>query len=64
MALRALNSVIAANYNKEATDPMLAGDILMFSSDIMVRQFTHEHSSLAYVPMMVLELTQPVSIPP
>jgi hypothetical protein len=33
MALRALNSVIAANYNKEATDPMLAGDILMMSTD-------------------------------
>ena len=33
MALRALNSVVAANYNKEATDPVLAGDILMFSTD-------------------------------
>jgi hypothetical protein len=33
MALRTLNSVVAANYNKEATDPMLAGDILMVSAD-------------------------------
>lgn len=32
MALRALNSVVAANYNKLTTDPILAGDLLMFNT--------------------------------
>lgn len=32
MALRALNSVVAANYNKLSADPVLAGDIVAFSS--------------------------------
>ena len=32
MALRALNSVIAANYNKLSIDPVLAGDIVAFST--------------------------------
>jgi len=30
MALRALNSVVAANYNKLSSDPILAGDILAY----------------------------------
>jgi hypothetical protein len=31
MALRALNSVVAANYNKQSTDPVLAGDLVAFN---------------------------------
>lgn len=32
MALRALNSVVAANYNKLSAAPMLAGDIVMYDT--------------------------------
>lgn len=32
MALRALNSVVAANYNKLSTNPILAGDIVMIDT--------------------------------
>ena len=32
MALRALNSVVATNYNKLSIDPVLAGDIVAFST--------------------------------
>lgn len=32
MALRALNSVVAANYGKLSTDPVLAGDIVAFNT--------------------------------
>lgn len=31
MALRALNSVVAANYSKQSSDPVLAGDIVAFN---------------------------------
>jgi hypothetical protein len=33
MALRALNSVVATNYAKLSTDPVLAGDFVVFSSN-------------------------------
>jgi hypothetical protein len=33
MAIRALNSVVAANYNKLSTDPILAGDIVAFNTN-------------------------------
>jgi hypothetical protein len=41
MALRALNSVVAANYSKLSTDPILAGDLVAYST----ADVTHEASS-------------------
>jgi hypothetical protein len=36
MALRALNSVVAANYNKQTADPVLAGDLVTLISSATV----------------------------